>query len=173
MSQVNRPPTGLQQLLGSQNFGDNPDQLLNEVRPTLDLLPMYGSGLLRKKTGTGARTNTGEVCNIEFFGDAAIVAIGATAYNGVPTTNEQIEWSLGLKDISGDNPTEIITLKEFSHPSVPYTQTTEVTGGMVMPYPFVIQSGVKVTLKMDYYSGASISWRLSVLFYDLQPGGSF
>lgn len=37
MSQINRVPQGLQDLLGSQNFGDNPSELGSVVAPTLDL----------------------------------------------------------------------------------------------------------------------------------------
>ncbi len=39
MSQINRVPQGLQDLLGSINFGDNPGQLGGVVAPTLDLFP--------------------------------------------------------------------------------------------------------------------------------------
>lgn len=39
MSQINRVPFGLQDLLGSQNFGDNPSELSQVVAPTLDMTP--------------------------------------------------------------------------------------------------------------------------------------
>jgi len=47
MSKINSPPVGLQSLLGSKNFGENPDDLLREVRPTVDMLPFWGSQRLR------------------------------------------------------------------------------------------------------------------------------
>jgi hypothetical protein len=37
MSRINRVPFGLQDLLGSQNFGDNPSELSGVVAPTLDM----------------------------------------------------------------------------------------------------------------------------------------
>lgn len=37
MSRINRVPLGLQDLLGSQNFGDNPSELGSVVAPTLDM----------------------------------------------------------------------------------------------------------------------------------------
>ena len=61
MSRVNRPPLGLQGLLGSQNFGDNPDELLQGIRPSLDLLPFLGSGLLKRYSITGSRATAGSI----------------------------------------------------------------------------------------------------------------
>ncbi len=40
MSRVNRVPYGLQNLLGAQNFGDNPSELSGIIAPTLDLWQM-------------------------------------------------------------------------------------------------------------------------------------
>jgi len=45
-SRINTPPIGLQDLLGSQAFGDNPSELLELVQPTLDLLPFLSEGKL-------------------------------------------------------------------------------------------------------------------------------
>ena len=45
-SRINRPPVGLQDLLGSQSFGDNPNELLQFVTPTLDLEQFYESDLI-------------------------------------------------------------------------------------------------------------------------------
>lgn len=41
MSQINRVPQGLQDLLGSKNFGDNPAELSQVVAPTTDLSKFY------------------------------------------------------------------------------------------------------------------------------------
>ena len=41
MSQINRPPRGLQDLLGSQNLGQNPADLAVIVQPTVDMLPYW------------------------------------------------------------------------------------------------------------------------------------
>lgn len=39
MSRVNRVPFGLQDLLGSQNFGDNPSDFAQTIAPTIDMFP--------------------------------------------------------------------------------------------------------------------------------------
>jgi len=56
MSQINRPPVGLQGLLGSQNFGQNPNDLAQQVLPIVDLFPFWSSQTLKfdKQTGTSA-----------------------------------------------------------------------------------------------------------------------
>lgn len=41
MSKINKPPLGLQDLLGSQSFGTNPGDLLQGVRPSLDMVPFW------------------------------------------------------------------------------------------------------------------------------------
>lgn len=41
MSKINRVPFGLQDLLQSKNFGVNPSELLQEVRPSFDMLPFW------------------------------------------------------------------------------------------------------------------------------------
>jgi len=42
VSRINRLPFGLQQFLGSANQGDNPSDLLQGVRPTVDMWALFG-----------------------------------------------------------------------------------------------------------------------------------
>lgn len=46
MSQINRPPKGLQDVLGSKNFGVNPNQLSQSVVPTVDIGQFYTADLM-------------------------------------------------------------------------------------------------------------------------------
>ena len=41
MSRINRLPWGLQDLLGSNSQGDNPSELMQDVRPQFDMLPLW------------------------------------------------------------------------------------------------------------------------------------
>lgn len=59
MSRINRPPVGLQGLLDSQNFGENPSELGQIVRPTVDLFPFYATQLLRSSNIVGSKTGAG------------------------------------------------------------------------------------------------------------------
>lgn len=60
MSQISRLPTGLQSLLQSKNFGRNPDQLLQEVRPTLDLEQFWQAYVFHSRTSGETNLNNGQ-----------------------------------------------------------------------------------------------------------------
>ena len=61
MGQINRVPTGLQSLLDSKNFGQNPSELLEQVRPTLDLFSLLAITRLRSiRLDLNAATNVGD-----------------------------------------------------------------------------------------------------------------
>lgn len=59
MSQINRVPQGLQDLLGSKNFGDNPADLGSIVAPTLDLFTFLAGERLTWETSVGVVNTTG------------------------------------------------------------------------------------------------------------------
>jgi len=50
MSRINRVPRGLQDLLGSTNQGDNPSELLGDVRAGFDIFPFWGAERLKAIT---------------------------------------------------------------------------------------------------------------------------
>lgn len=50
MGQINRVPFGLQSLLDSQNFGNNPSNLVESVMPVIDIEPFMRSALLKRVT---------------------------------------------------------------------------------------------------------------------------
>lgn len=53
MSQINQPPFGLQALLGSKNFGDNPSVLAETVLPTVDLtMFLYAEKIFYERTAS-------------------------------------------------------------------------------------------------------------------------
>lgn len=54
MSLINRLPLGLQSLLGSKSLGDNPSELLQEVRPTVQLNEFWSVENIRAQSTTDA-----------------------------------------------------------------------------------------------------------------------
>ena len=58
MSRINRVPSGLQDLLGSQNLGTNPADLSMVVAPTVDMFPFWAAERL-----TGWGQNNAAVSN--------------------------------------------------------------------------------------------------------------
>ncbi len=57
MSKVNQVPVGLQAFLGSKNLGRNPDELLNEIRPVVDIFPFL-SGYQQTSSNSSGTANT-------------------------------------------------------------------------------------------------------------------
>lgn len=172
MSQINRPPTGLQQLLGSQNFGVNPDNLARDVMGVVNLYPFYAAQTLRKAENIGARSTTGEVCRIPFFGDVALLGVGAVAYNGVPTANELIMLSIGLGRIPGNNPTNVAPIwsNDVNNAGNVYQANAEVRWAYMLPQPLHLPAETDVVLNLDRYSGAALQLRLTAFYHDLSPG---
>ena len=66
MSKVNTPPIGLQTLLGSQSFGENPDELLKEIRGAVDLQPYLQYNKITCRNSLGARATPGLMSSISF-----------------------------------------------------------------------------------------------------------
>lgn len=64
MTAINQPPRGLQDLLGSQSFGDNPSELARVVVPGVELYPFWATdkeSYLRSSnvlTGRGVAVST-------------------------------------------------------------------------------------------------------------------
>lgn len=166
MSQINRPPLGLQQLLGSQNFGDNPDQLAQNVQPSLDLFPFYASTLLRYKENTGSRGSEGVICFEQFFERAAILAISLKATTTV-TTADPYEVSFTLSEIAGDGVGSIhIPVYSSGAPPTDYPVGALPSWSVMFPSPLVVEAGVKVNAEFDYATQVE-TFRLTVLYYDL------
>lgn len=61
MSQINRPPIGLQSLLGSKNFGENPSNLAQQVLPAVDMFPFWASQVLKFEKVSGNSTGVGSL----------------------------------------------------------------------------------------------------------------
>lgn len=64
MSQINRPPVGLQSLLGSQNFGDNPSDLAQQVLPQIDLFPFWAQQSLELAYETATSAGNGSIIEL-------------------------------------------------------------------------------------------------------------
>lgn len=65
MSKINTPPIGLQDFLGSKNYGENPAQLGQVVSPMLDLAPFFGVYEQDIARDTGVLTGRGIAATVE------------------------------------------------------------------------------------------------------------
>lgn len=165
MSKINRPPLGLQQLLGSQNFGQNPTELEGSVRPSLDLLPFYGAPLLSSRTTEGVRATEGLITSIVF--DRRVLLLGAT-FTCQLGSNGNYEAAITLNNVGGENPPDGHLIFEKAIGS--YTTTNYFACGGMLPQPIIVNEGSYVS----YYwtanaAGTGDTVDCSALFYDLQP----
>jgi len=170
MSIINRPPLGLQELLGSQNFGDNPKQLGGVVAPTLDMLPFYGSGILRMKRVSGSLASEGEITSIEFSDKVAVLSVAA--FNeALLLANGQSQLGLFISGPPSDN-----LPVDFQHCLATGPGGTGATSAIgtaaavaySFPFPLVVEPGTAFHVHWLANSASQLAVvQLSVLFYDL------
>lgn len=101
MSQINRPPIGLQSLLGSKNFGSNPNELSGAVLPMVDLFPFWGSQVLKfgKDEQTGSGTAIAAELEIPSGKTWAVITAGFSA--STPQANEDNILQISLEETDG------------------------------------------------------------------------
>lgn len=109
MSRINRVPFGLQDLLGSTNFGDNPSELAPVVAPTLDLNlwlaserreATYGNLVAGTSDGVGGQLVVPE-------GEMWICSLAGITLSTIGTDAKDVWLSLTIQDVRGsDQPTQ-------------------------------------------------------------------
>ena len=166
MSRINRTPEGLQVLLGTQAFGDNPNELSQVVSPTVDLLPFFAASRLRQATLTGSRSTPGEIGRLDLPGKALIVSVGAEITAGVVGPGS-IRWAFSFQRVPGPDPSNPCFFAISDKMSVDSNITA--AWGYTMPRPVVVLPGTKMTLEVLETSGGLFHSTLTVCYYDLSP----
>jgi hypothetical protein len=164
MSKIHRPPRGLQHLLGSQSFGQNPDELAQSVQPTLDLTGYYSSELLKTAVVTGALAADGQVGSITFNAPVAIVAMGCEASTAI-SADEFVSWDLRLDDLGGTG--QAVPVYESLRSQ--YFSGDYISTGFMLPYPLVVPGGCTARAFLRTYSGNLLTIQFRVLYVDLNP----
>ena len=105
MSRINRPPIGLQYVMGNTNFGDNPSELSGITAPVVDLMPFFGVELIdfeynSANVSSGAGATRIEVPENELWLVKQIVGFIASA----PTPGDTASISLFLENPIRKNP---------------------------------------------------------------------
>lgn len=105
MSQINRVPQGLQDLLFSKNFGSNPPNLLQDVRPTIDLFPMWASERLTTVRANFEFNSIGLVTSIPVpQGELWGVISASGQLDGALAVGNDVAFSIRVADIQGQQP---------------------------------------------------------------------
>lgn len=101
-SRINRVPEGLQKILGSQSLGVNPQELLGDVRPSIELFDLYTFPELEYQRGAGSLTGRGIVSSVTVpQGETWLVKHIAADIAGVTTAATRYSISLRLDGITG------------------------------------------------------------------------
>lgn len=107
MSKINTTPVGLQDFLGSKNFGRNPSELGQVVSPSLDLKPFLGVYEQRLARATDLRTGVGVCCSLTVPEGEAwyLIAVSARIDGAVAAANYRL--AITLESPIGGIPTGI------------------------------------------------------------------
>jgi len=172
MSQINRPPLGLQELLGSQNFGDNPKDLGNLVSPTLDMLPFYGAGALKYRSTSGGRNGEGLISNVTLFGTVALIGCSAWAETGL-TVGSVGKLGLTMNGIATQTvPGDVEMVLAANEDGVAWPATSQPALAFTFPSPLVVEQGCTINSRWFYWTGNADTIRLVVAYYDLSGGAN-
>lgn len=167
MSQINTPPLGLQQLMGSQNFGDNPSDLAQQVIPTVDLTPFLATRKIRHKTTSGGRSDVGIISNIPIEGPSMLIGASMFLAGGLaaPDTQAMMITMSGLPTQFGTPGVEIV-LK--AGPRVTYAAGETPGIDWQAPTPIIVDDGVTINGRWATPTGNSGDLvQLAVWFVDL------
>lgn len=164
MSKIHRPPRGLQHLLGSQSFGQNPDQLVQSVQPTLDMTAFYAGELLKTQTVNTMVSADGVIGQIKFTAPVALVAAGIEM-GAVTVAAEEMAFDIRLSELGGVGFSTVVASQGAHTYQVGSTPTF---GTMFSPH-LVVPGGCEVQGFLTSYAGALIGGTFRVLYVDLNP----
>lgn len=103
MSRINRVPFGLQDLLGSQNFGDNPSELAQVVAPSLDMLPFLSAERMSYEYASASVSGNAEIASMVVPEGELWYLVGCgcamKANSGEPTVAYGVRISAGVFNV--------------------------------------------------------------------------
>ena len=166
MSKINTPPLGLQSLLGSQSFGDNPDDLLQGVRPTVDMLPFYGVNSLKQDAATAARNTPGGLASFTYASGFTRMLLGVSVYAPTPVAGTY-STEAHILGFSGDGATYNFIIARDE--PVVLAANSQYAWGYWLPQPIILEPDVTIAFRaLQHTGGANVSFQCSYLYYELQ-----
>ena len=100
--------------LGSQSFGANPDDLLQQVVPTIDLVPFFSVNQTKQERNTGGRTTPGLITNVNVADDEQWLLLAASLYMeaGATGAGGDVLGHISVRNIAGNSPVSQIVLTQ-------------------------------------------------------------
>jgi len=163
MSKINTPPRGLQNFLGNVNQGVNPSDLDQQVNPTVDLVPFWGTDKLKSiVSGASIAGTLGQGITVEVPEGELWIPIAASGqYFVAQAQTRQI--SLRVVDQSGGG-LSIIANGRIDSASL----TAEVTCGLAFPNRFILPSSWGIRCQIDETSSATAAtMEVNIFYYKL------
>lgn len=159
MSRINQPPWGLQDLLGSKNFGDNPSELAETVIPSLDMVDFLTADKIDYEREAGFGTARGDNIAIVVPEGELWMMMEASGV-GIPSAAGD-SVSLEIDIIAFPNapfPTAPMTL-QFSGPADTMISTGDTVGVTYSPPRgfLPIWSGTSIRLRISSYLPVAVA----------------
>lgn len=162
-SPISRRPSGLLDLLLTQQQGKNPAEILDSVQPVMDLFPFYASARLTSARATYTATGTGILA-----ADSLAVPDGETW--AVLNVSQHWEFALSSDDIKSnilllnlqDASNVPLSTYEYFNPSVA-NEVMEKT--LWFPQPMFLSSGMAFATQIGWFDQASTNGYLTALYY--------
>ena len=147
MSAINRIPKGLQEFLGNTAMGKNPAELLQDVRPNIDMFPFWSTDSIRNKVTTGPIGAIGQFVTIQVpQGEAWIpIAVSGDIFGGA---GERWRINVHLTDPAG-NARTILAVSE----TVVMAGPEYVSASQVFPQNILVPAGWFFFMQCDSYGG--------------------
>lgn len=98
MTQINQPPYGLTDLLGSKQFGDNPSELASTVVAGVELYPFWSVDKERYTRNSNALTGRGIAVSISVpTGEVWMPRVISARHTGLVSASPPIIETLGIR----------------------------------------------------------------------------
>lgn len=164
MSQINRPPIGLQGLLGSKNFGVNPSDLNQQVVPIVDLFDFWASQTLRYIKETAVTAGVGNVINTVVPSDKVWMPLSVAFLADVDNTGHDTNYQIRLDENTLGNVSFTVASEKLENPQVTYTHFPTIWQPVV---PFFLPAGYAIRGWIDSNSAIARDYELDVVVYEI------
>jgi len=165
MGNIARKPRGLLNFLQTQSGGENPDQLLESVRPTLDMFPFYAPDRLRASTQAINQAVAGFTGVTVPDGKAWLILALSVDITSITVSAHFAKISWHLERVPGQGVNGILLAENF------YQQPATAAGstiGLVNRFdtPIMASAGQVIAFRNDS-STANIVGQLELLYWEM------
>jgi hypothetical protein len=168
MGKINRPPIGLQSLLGSINFGVNPSELFETVRPTVDLFPFWAQQTWRIDQQTVNTAGFGTVITVTVpEGELWGIKTVALRSEVLSASNDDFYQQIVLRQNLAGTTDHLVHTSQLPPQNIPYQNGTFFGSVWEPPQTYWLEQG---TIIAGVYLGSNLAAKdfiLDTTYYKL------